>query len=228
MMKTLLITALAAASVACATEYTTTVNASSKNKGVYTGFTLSLGASYLTTAPNTPDGTVYLTGMTLAINSDPSSGALKQAASANPYVKIAVYDSKNTLLGLSSAIDVSLATVEADPGKVQSLTFGGGVEVDFSSTYKFVFVAEGSTMDSLKDQAPSNVAVKAGISLYGSVSGASNVLYTNTDLTTYQDGNYTPLVTFTTSDVAPAVPEPATATLSLLALAGLAARRRCK
>ena len=47
-----------------------------------------------------------------------------------------------------------------------------------------------------------------------------------------QEGStqYAPNVTFVTTNVpsTPAVPEPATATLSLLALAGLAARRRRK
>ena len=217
-MKKTLIALMALASVAAADTYTSSTPEKT-NKGNYYGFTLApANSTYLTT--DIPAGVTEL-------NLD-SITLLTRDGTYSTDMKVAVYayegdNTVGTYLGSSSATGTDVAADTA-----LTLTFSG-VTIDPNARYQFLFVKADatdltlSTFDGYK-----SAATAWGVSVTNSFT--ANIpqgwgTYKGNGINSWE-GQYVPVTTLTMSTVV--VPEPATATLSLLALAGLAARRRRK
>ena len=221
-MKKTLIALMALASVAAADTYTSSTP-DKTNKGNYYGFTLApANSTYLTT--DIPAGVTEL-------NLDSITLLTRDAANSTD-MKVAVYayegDNKvGTYLGSSSSTGTAVAADTA-----LTLTFSG-VTIDPTARYQFLFVQAGATDLTLSTfEGYQSASTNWGISVTNSFS--ANIpqgwgTYKGNGINSWE-GQYVPVTTLTMSTVvapeSPVVPEPATATLSLLALAGLAARRR--
>ena len=217
-MKKTIIALMALVSVAAADTYTASTPAKSGAgaQGNYYGFTLSFdNATYLTT--NVPaDTELSLDSITLQTRSANSTAAA---------MKVAVYkyegDNKTgTYLGLS---ETTLENVANDT--TYTLTFND-ILVNSSDRYQFLYVAANTTEDLSTFEGYKAAAMAWGTSVTNSFS--ANIpqgwgTYKGNGINSWE-GKYIPVTTITLST--PVVPEPTTATLSLLALAGLAARRR--
>lgn len=236
MMKTLLITALAAACSALAQQSIVTEidpNATRDNFNIC-GWTQSLTNSYMTQSDL--DTTVLYTLNTISI---------KERNNNSASMKIAVFENTSSdsltlgnLLGVSAACS---ATTTA--GTFTTFDFSSAsITLDLSKNYAFIYVTADSNITSADD-----ITIGGGINAPLAQRGVKVVKGADLDLSELTGsagyinnfGNYVknyttwlPDVKFeltqTSTPVSPAVPEPATATLSLLALAGLAARRRRK
>lgn len=227
-MKKTLIALMALASVAAADTYTSSTPAKSADgaQGNYYGFTLA------------PDNATYLTtdipGGVTELNLDSITLQTRSGSVTAVDMKVAVYtyegdSTVGTYLGSSSSTGTDNA---ADT--TLTLTFSG-VTIDPTARYQFLFVEADAdavtlgTFDGYK-----SVATAWGIAVTNSfdaqIPGGWGT-YKGNGINSWE-GNYVPVTTLTMSTVgsteSPVVPEPATATLSLLALAGLAARRRRK
>ncbi len=221
-MKKTIIALLALSGLAMADTYTasTPEKSSASAQGNYYGFTLAFdNADYLTT--NVPaDTELNLDSITLLSRSDGSANDMK----------VAVYEytgdgTVGTFLGTSSTVQYAANTTF-------TLTFDG-ITVNSSDRYQFLYVnatADDATLGTFAGYQAA--AMQWGTSVTNSFS--QNIpggwgTYKSSALNSWE-GMYVPVttVTLSTPSVAPAVPEPTTATLSLLALAGLAARRRRK
>ncbi len=226
-MKKTIIALMALAGLAAADTYTASTPAKSGDgaQGNYYGFTLAFdNATYLTT--DVPAETVLsLDSITLQTRSNNATATA---------MKVAVYkyesDHKTgTFLGLS---ETTLKDVANDT--TYTVEFED-IEVNSSDRYQFLFVmaeteADLTTFDGYKDAAMAwGTAVTNSFS--ANIPGGWGT-YKGSGINSWE-GNYVPVTTVTLSKIdiseeVPAVPEPTTATLSLLALAGLAARRRRK
>ncbi len=225
-MKKTLIALMALASVAAADTYTSSTPAKSGSgaQGNYYGFTLAPdNATYLTT--NIPQGVTEL-------NLDSLTILTRSGSASATDMKVAVYtytgdSTVGTYLGSSSSTGTGVA---ADT--TLTLTFSG-VTIDPTARYQFLFVQADATDLTLGTfDGYKSVAIAWGISVTNSFSAqipGGWGTYKGNGINSWE-GNYVPVTTLTMSTVAstetPSIPEPATATLSLLALAGLAARRR--
>ena len=219
-MKKTLIALMALAGLAAAETYTASTPAKSGTgaQGNYYGFTLTFdNSTYLTT--NVPSDTeLNLDSITLQSRSDNSTATA---------MKVAVYkyegdSTTGTFLGTSVT---TLADVANDT--TYTLTFED-ITVNSSDRYQFLFVQADTTEDLTTFDGYKAAAMSWGTSVTNSFS--ANIpggwgTYKNNTINSWE-GQYIPVTTVTLST--PAVPEPTTATLSLLALAGLAARRRRK
>ncbi len=222
-MKKTIIALLALSGLAMADTYTasTPEKSAAGAQGNYNGFTLAFdNSTYLTTT--VPAGT--------ELNLD--SITLQSRTGSDTYgdMKVAVYEyvgdgTVGTFLGTSSTVQYAANTTF-------TLTFDG-ITVNSSDRYQFLYVnatADDATLGTFDGYKAA--AMKWGTSVTNSFStyipGGWGT-YKNNTLNSWE-GQYIPVttVTLSTPTVAPAVPEPTTATLSLLALAGLAARRRRK
>ena len=219
-MKKTLIALMALAGLAAAETYTASTPAKSGTgaQGNYYGFTLTFdNSTYLTT--NVPaDTELNLDSITLQSRSDNSTATA---------MKVAVYkyegdSTTGTFLGTSVT---TLADVANDT--TYTLTFED-ITVNSSDRYQFLFVQADTTEDLTTFAGYQAAAMSWGTSVTNSF-GASIPggwgTYKSSGINSWE-GQYIPVTTVTLST--PAVPEPTTATLSLLALAGLAARRRRK
>ena len=219
-MKKTLIALMALAGLAAAETYTASTPAKSGTgaQGNYYGFTLTFdNSTYLTT--NVPSDTeLNLDSITLQSRSDNSTATA---------MKVAVYkyegdNTTGTFLGTSVT---TLADVANDT--TYTLTFED-ITVNSSDRYQFLFVQADTTEDLTTFDGYKAAAMSWGTSVTNSFS--ANIpggwgTYKSNGINSWE-GQYIPVTTVTLST--PAVPEPTTATLSLLALAGLAARRRRK
>ena len=222
-MKKTIIALLALSGLAMADTYTASTPGKSGDsaQGNYYGFTLAFdNSSYLTT--DVPSDTILkLDSITLLSRSNGSSDDMK--------VAVYEYDADGTVgafLGTSSTVQFAANTTF-------TLTFDG-ITVNSSDRYQFLYVAataDDSTLGTMEGYQAA--AVQWGTSVTNSFSAqipGGWGTYTSSGLNSWE-GIYVPVTTVTLStpvSAAPAVPEPTTATLSLLALAGLAARRRRK
>lgn len=216
-MKKTFIALMALAGLAAADTYTASTPAKSA-QGNYYGFTLSFdNATYLTT--DVPANT-QLTLESITLQS--RSGSATAAA-----MKVAVYKyegdhTTGTFLGLS---ETTLENVADDT--TYTLSFNG-ITVNSSDRYQFLYVNANTTEDLTTFDGYKAAAMSWGTAVTNSFStqipGGWGT-YKGSGINSWE-GNYVPVTTVTLST--PAVPEPTTATLSLLALAGLAARRRRK
>ncbi len=150
-----------------------------------------------------------LKSITLAANSDSAGSALKAVITDRDHWQ----DPKPyNVLGVSDSFS-KVADTET------TITFGKGITLSTDTTYSIYFVTEstivGTTFDPSNATALSMKAIK--IDNTDSNDKYCGFLIQNGG---GKDSKYGPIMTMTLA------PEPATATLSLLALAGLAARRR--
>ncbi len=217
-MKKTIVALMALVSVAAADTYTASTPAKSAAgaQGNYYGFTLTFdNATYLTT--DVPaDTELYLDSITLLTR---SNNATADA------MKVAVYkytgdSTTGTFLGLSETTLENVAN-----NTTYTLTFDN-ILVNSSDRYQFLYVAANTTEDLSTFDGYKAAAMSWGTSVTNSFS--TNIpagwgTYKSNGINSWE-GQYIPVTTITLST--PVVPEPTTATLSLLALAGLAARRR--
>ena len=214
---------MALAGVATADTYTSATYEKQDQASTHYGFTIALEESNWvdSTIPSELES-VYLDSVTLMTRKDGSYND----------IKIAVYEytgdfTVGTLLGLSSAASFTTnSSVE--------FTFSGSITLDPTALYQYMFVSGDSTVedvdtfDEYKAKAQNwglaltNKETVEGEYTFANIPSGWGT-YTNGAAGAWQ-GMLLPVVTIKTST--PAVPEPATATLSLLALAGLCARRR--
>lgn len=202
-------------------EFTTTISKGTNGAGNYYGSCFALTHDSLATndVPFT-ESTVLLDAVTFTAASSGSSGT----------VKLAVYkhegDSKTgTFVGLSSnSVTWSAGT---------ALTFNfDGQEITTSDKYQYLFVSANATADDVdtfaeyKEQA---VTMRIAVGNQGAALPSGWGTYTNNTINGWEGAYLTKALveTHITKDD-PVVPEPATGSLSLLALAGLCARRRRK
>ncbi len=219
-MKKALITlmALAGMTLAGTTEIYTSSTPAKSGQGNYYGFTLApANSTHLTT--DIPAGVTEL-------NLDSITLLTRSSGSSSIDMKVAVYTyvgdyTVGTFLGSSSSTGSSVGN-----NTTLTLTFSG-VTIDPTARYQFLFVTAETdnttltTFDGYKEAATS-----WGLSVTNSFStGIPDGwgTYKNNAINSWE-GQYIPVTTLTMT----VVPEPATATLSLLTLAGLAARRRRK
>ncbi len=217
-MKKTLIALMALASFVAAETYTASTPAKSGSgaQGNYYGFTLSFdNAAFLTT--DVPSDTeLVLDSITLQTRSGYATTDAMQVA----VYKYTGDGTTGTFLGVSSTVLQDVAT-----DTTYTLNFEG-ITVNTSDRYQFLYV-QANTTENLASFAGYKAAAMAwGTAVTNSFSGqipSGWGTYKGNGLNSWE-GNYLPVTTITLST--PAVPEPTTATLSLLALAGLAARRR--
>lgn len=230
MKKTILLASFMTAAIAGAadTEQTltfTTVNSTSNTvtNAWHNGITLNLNPelenSRLSTSTETPGytlsgfSTVELLSITTNIRSIQSQSG----------IVLALTDSAGKVLSLSTNIVTGIGD--------QTWTFSN---TSISTTEQLYFVFTSSTNENVVSgyTLTTNDMVMCGSSImsnYSNTTGVSSLSYlgSNTEHSmTPGSANFAPRVTLVTQTQL--VPEPATATLSLLALAGLAARRRRK
>ena len=226
-MKKTIIALLALSGLAMADTYTASTpdKSSPTAQGNYYGFTLAFDNSTFLTTNVPADTELNLDSITLLSRSDNSNND----GSANG-MKVAVYEydgdgTVGTFLGSSSTVQFATNTTF-------TLTFDG-ITVNSSDRYQFLYVnasADDTTLGTLAGYQAAAMSWGTSVtnSFTSSIPGGWGT-YKGSGLNTWE-GQYIPVttVTLSTPTVAPAVPEPTTATLSLLALAGLAARRRRK
>ena len=216
-MKKTIALLLAAAGFAMADTYTASTPAKSGTgaQGNYYGFTIAFdNSTYLTT--DVPADTV--------LNLDSITLQSRTGDATFADMKVAVYTfvgdgTVGTFLGTSSTVTFAADTTF-------TLTFDG-IQVNSSDSYQFLYVAAGTDDSTLSSfEGYQAAAMSWGTSVtnsFGASIPAGWGTYKASGLNSWE-GQYIPVTTVTLST--PVVPEPATATLSLLALAGLAARRR--
>ena len=219
-MKKTLIAIVALAGLAMADTYTSSTPDKSA-QGNYYGFTLSPNnGTYLT--ENIPDGIEEMTLESITLLSRSNVG------NDCPDIKVAVYaytgdGTTGTYLGVSTN-----STGTAANNTTYTLNFSG-ITINPNERYQFLYVTADADVATLSSFAGYQAAaIKWGTSVTNSFS--QNIpggwgTYKSNGINSWE-GQYIPVTTVTLST--PAVPEPTTATLSLLALAGLAARRRRK
>ena len=124
-------------------------------------------------------------------------------------IKVQILDSSNTVLGTSNAVSYSYDTNTANSYGVGTFTFSKAITLASSTTYTFKLV------DATSHEAYTGNVYSAQFRT--NTSGGNGAKIDNQHF----NGDY-PVIRVETKSI----PEPTTATLSLLALAGLAARRR--
>lgn len=202
----------------CATDYTLTVkDQNALNGGGYNAFMMALNNACFTMTPElVGTTTVTLDNMTIMLRS--SGGNSEPSA-----MKIAIYDEAWGFVGLSNEATGSTR------GETYTLSFTN-VTLDVDTSYRYVFMSSSVSADQLSEggDPDDSLQIANQIAVY-QATGAAAMLYATKNMNTATSEGYVPAVSFSISTpTSPAVPEPATATLSLLALAGLAARRRRK
>ena len=220
-MKKTLITLLAFCGVTmAASDFSSSITTgTTTGNGNYYGFTLSLTDTFVNTTFTNQDylelpQLLQLDAITLYTRTDSVS------IQRTPYLAIYEYSEDGT-----TGTFVGISTNNPD-AKVANTEFTFNFsDVTLSSTkqYQMLFVNSTSTatnVDTYDEYKEHGVNVCISV-LQQSSLPSGDALYKGTDISS-KEGTYLPKLTITTS----AVPEPATATLSLLALAGLAARRR--
>lgn len=241
-MKKTLISVLALSGVAMATTFTTTnsVTSSASDYGCK-GFIFNLNGSALTTtsSPNgsTIEGLVKLESITL------TTGSTSGWAGDGKF-SLVITDTDFSIVGWSTTISTAN---KSD----YSWSFVAGAKnesVILDSSKSYLVLADSATSFTAGDTLIKNNKIirlgSSAVSDYGTdkldFASTSATLYSGLEFITVADPGdnnayesytidnstrYAPKVTIVTTSV---VPEPTTATLSLLALAGLAARRRRK
>ncbi len=220
-MKKTLIAIVALAGVAMADTYTSSTPARS-GQGRYYGFTLAPNDDTCLTN-NIPDD---ITEMTLE-----SITLLSRSSDAGDYcpdIKVAVYaytgnGTTGTYLGVSTN-----STGTAANETTYTLNFSG-ITINPNSCYQFLYVKADADVTTLATfEGYQAASIQWGNSVTNRFSQRIPDgwgTYKSNGINSWE-GQFVPVTTVTLST--PAVPEPTTATLSLLALAGLAARRRRK
>lgn len=126
-------------------------------------------------------------------------------------IKVQILDSSNTVLGTSNAVSYSYDTNTANSYGVGTFTFSTAITLDSSKEYTFQLV-----------DATSHKAYTGNV--YSAQFRTDTSQGNGAKIDSQPTNNDYPVIRVVTKSI----PEPTTATLSLLALAGLAARRRRK
>ncbi len=227
MKKTLItLAALAVASVATAADNSFSVSTdtetyTSMGNGIYRGWVGSLTDGYLSTDTTLAD-TVILSKISVAASND-------DWTTATTSFKLAIFAYDGDVSDSVSSSEVkALSTSIGQWTKGGTLTFSfDSVELSKSTDYRFFFVSSDSTVESCSPWEDKGAAVRLRVVNVGTTLTGSDCLLDSGSAGAFSGNyDYAPNVSYTVSNKA--VPEPATATLSLLALAGLAARRRRK
>lgn len=203
-------------------EFTTTISNGGEGVGSYYGACFDLtNATFATTKVNTQSVTLpsKVVLNSVAFTTPSSTGGQSDLSSA----KLAVY--KYT--GASTTgdfITISSNAVTWTTSSTLTFDFSGDITLSTADKYQFLFVSSTATAADVDTFA--EYKTQAGvfrIKLGGNTSTLPTGfgIYKNNALS-QTDGKYLPLVTVKTSPI----PEPSTATLSLLALVGLVTRRR--
>ncbi len=225
MTKYITVAALLAAGSAFADAdvYTTTLTGNEPNNGYYYGFTVALTDTFM----NTTEGAL---SADLELNLDSVQLTARTTGSLSS-AKLAVYaysadGTTGTFVGLSdNAVDVQTSLSAPITFDFSDITITAGTQ------YQFLFVSASATADSVDtfDEYKAN-ALRVGISILkeSSTLPKGDGIYTSNNLNSWQEGNFMPALTITTSTSA--VPEPSAFGLlaGLGALALVASRRRRK
>lgn len=222
---TLTLLALALGGLASAVTVQTGAGNGTTGMGNYNGFTLKLTDTFMEVEDGLLSDLFQLESLTL---STPGPGGMGHLS---PF-KVAVYQyTSDGTIGDFVALSEQAIWAAATP---TTLNFGR-IELQTNQQYQYLFVNTSATAEGLTDLSASGSTL---LSNYQAVSGKGRISLTQMDSLPSGDGTYTnntingweslyiPQVKFT--GTTPAVPEPATATFALLALAGLAVRRRRK
>lgn len=200
-------------------DFASSITTGNSGNGTYYGCTLKLTDSFVNTTFADPAITELPATLTLDTITFYTRTSGTQSGST-VYLAVYEYESDETT---GTLVGLSTNSVQANTLNT-SLTFNfSDVTISSTQQYQLLFVNDSSTAE--------NIASFDGYRGHGTGVGL-NVLqqsslptgdgtYKGTGINSWE-GMYIPKVTIATS----AIPEPTTATLSLLALAGLAVRRR--
>ncbi len=229
MKKTFITAALSlCTALAYGTDYTTTTTGTGTGNGTYYGWCTALTHSYLTTTPESLQTTDVLTLNSISIVGGTGSGGTLTDGAKLAIFKYSSDSNVGSFVGISDNVAVRTAG--------ESFTFSfSDVNLTAGQQYQFLFVsttataatfttdlAEGTTMLSAYQAVAGSV--RHQVHNHSSIPGGDGT-YKSSGMNSWE-GAYVTSATYSLSTLP--VPEPTTATLSLLALAGLAARRRRK
>jgi hypothetical protein len=243
-MKKTLIALMALAGVALAETATFTSTSSTDKLGGFGGFDFSVAENgWMTSTTMNYDeyNAVTLDNITLSLyNTWYTNNNMKTGFGIGIYKKSTVGEATTwTLVGKTDWFTHTAAAYDGS----HTFTVDGTVTLDTDSTYTVAFFAGkdylagleiGSTRNSMtganewknNTHPGADTDALAAVGLRGVASDATNSVILYQPGTNGPKTGWTPNVTLATTPVL--IPEPTTATLSLLALAGLAARRRRK
>ena len=222
-MKKTIIALMALAGMAMASDFSSSITMGNAGNGGYYGGTVKLTDSFFSTSFSSEEVTELPEILTLNSISFYSRTSGNQG---NKTVYLAVYEytadsTTGTFVGLSSN------TVTANTLNT-ALTFNfEGITINSNKQYQLLFVNTESTAENVATfDGYKAHATNIGINVHnqGSLPNGDGT-YKSNGINSWE-GSFIPKLTIETS--VPTVPEPTTATLSLLALAGLTARRRRK
>ena len=230
MKKTLITSALIAAMTAPAvmaegdSTYTIQTDQESyeQNRGNYYGFTLKLTDSFLDATASDAYAPTLSTLSEVVLNSVAIEQRDTTGSGHVAYLAVYEYASDGTT-GNFIALSTNTNNDEATGG-YNTFNFAD-VTIDPNKQYQFLFVGSTATPDEVSSfEGYKENATQFGFSMSNIDSlPKGDGTYTNSNLNSWE-GFYIPNVSISVS----VTPEPTTATLSLLALAGLCARRRRK
>ena len=226
-MKKTLVALMALAGVAMGeTETVSTYYKELNGQDIAYGFILSLDDAFMTYSGDTLGATFDLDSITLQCS--------KSEGPFSKNTKLAIFERQGAD-SLGTFVALSEATAHVGVGNT-TYDFTDVITLDTSKQYQFFWVQSNTTADvfSTTQSNQSVYATYAASSRFDRINVASSInsnvtlpkgdgIVYNTGYNSWSGQNMA-AVTFN----AVAVPEPTTATLSLLALAGLAARRRRK
>lgn len=227
MKKTIFLTALALGStLAYGIDYTTTTTGTGQGIGSYYGWCAKLTDSFMQTDPSGLSGLLTLNSITLHAGGG-SGGSLDSGS------KLAVFSYVGDAM-VGEFVGLSSNSVTRSAGSDMVYRFSN-VSLDVDKRYQFLFVAADTSVDHFNNLSDGATTFTAYQSVSGSVRhNVQNHASLPSGDGTYKTNSLNNWETFYVSEAvyglssSEVVPEPATATLSLLALAGLAARRRRK
>ncbi len=153
-----------------------------------------------------------------------SGGTLKVVDNSNQRFAYNYVVNNGATLDISGADQIYANSITLNTGSTFVL---GSTSVNLDDAVSTLALGSSVTLD-LSAWGTSSTAFTDGTTLFTSVSGLTSLSQVTLDFGNGDTGLYTLSLTGDKVSATKAVPEPATATLSLLALAGLAARRRRK
>lgn len=202
-------------------EFTTTISNGGEGAGSYYGACFDLTtATFATTTVNAQSVTlpskVVLNSVAFTTPIGTGTGDLSSA-------KLAVY--KYTEASTTGDfITISSNAVTWTTSSTLTFNFSGDITLSTADKYQFLFVsstAKAADVDTFAEYKTQAGRFRINLGGYTNTLPTGFGLYKSNALSA-KEGNYLPLVTVKTSPI----PEPSTATLSLLALVGLVTRRR--